>query len=115
MKTITSGYDDFMMPDWLLYCNTLGGEEKLTYTLLRQCSEGKDHAYPTQEWLSDRLGRSVRRYLKNLEDQGFILTVRKKINGNEQDVFFFLAHPIIRENQEVNDAAEGQRGMDFER
>jgi DNA-binding Lrp family transcriptional regulator len=111
MKTTTAGYHNFRMDDWLLYCNTLGGGEKLTYSLLRLCSRGKDHAYPKQEWLSERMKNSekqVRRYLKNLEDQGFISSVRKKINGYVQNCYFFLAHPMIPEQPETKKMSQGK-------
>jgi hypothetical protein len=49
------------------------------YAVLASCAFGKDHCWPSQSWLADKMkvsGRSVQNYIAELEKHGFLLIER---------------------------------------
>lgn len=67
------------MQEWLLKADLSPGA-KLTYSVLPCCASGKNHAWPSQEYLAEKVSASVRpvqRYLKELIDFGLIEKCRQ--------------------------------------
>lgn len=68
----------------------LSGKERLLHTLYRMAQKPFPYTLPlTREDLSDLLGippRSLYRYLKELEDEGFLMRVRGKVVLNEEHI-----------------------------
>lgn len=75
----------------------LGLGERLTYALLVQlCGDG-DRCWPSQRYLSDRIGvsvRSVQNYLQQLEKMGFVAVKQGK--DGETNTYRLLPHPLVQ-------------------
>lgn len=89
-------YGDFRMPDWLLKANLSPGA-KLTYSVLGCCAGGKDHVWPSQEFLAEKISasiRSVQRYLEELIAFGLIEKGRQWVKGRVRCIYRFLTHEL---------------------
>ena len=96
MQTISIGYGQFRSPEWLDELNLSPGERK-TYEYLAMASKGQDHAWPSQDWLAKKVcvtTRSIRNYIRKLEEESLLMTVMERINGRLRLVYYFLAHPV---------------------
>ena len=94
---LISNDGDFRMPEWLLKMNISAGA-KLTYSVLRCCSSGRDYAWPSQEYLAQKASVSVRtlqRYLSELVCFSLIEKCKKHIKGQMRNVYHFLLHSVI--------------------
>ncbi len=83
---------DFTVPKEFLDTN-LSAPAKLLYTVLATCSGGRDYAWPSQEYLAEKLKvhvRTIQRYLKELVDSGLIAKGKKFIKGQVRNIYHFL-------------------------
>ena len=97
MQTISIGYGQVRIREWLDQLDLAPGERKL-FECLILAARGKDHAWPSQEWLAEKVNvtvRSIRNYIRRMEEREIIRTVRVRINGCLRLVYYFLAHPVI--------------------
>ncbi|MDO5675549.1 MAG: DnaA N-terminal domain-containing protein [bacterium] len=98
MQAISIGYGQFRSPEWLDEIG-LSPAERKTYEYLAISSRGADHAWPSQKWLADKVRvttRSIRTYIRKLEEYSLIRTVLERINGRLRLVYYFLAHPVVK-------------------
>jgi len=89
-------YGDFRMQQWLLKADLSAGA-KLTYSVLACCAGGRDFAWPSQEYLAEKVSVSVRtlqRYLSELVRFGLIEKGRQFIKGQVRNIYRFLRHAI---------------------
>ena len=95
MSAISEGYrigGEVRLPDWLMKMDLSSGE-KLTFNVLATCSGGRDHAWPGQKYLAERVSvsiRSIQRYLSELAKRGLIAISRERIKGKWRCVYTFL-------------------------
>lgn len=71
---------------------------KLTYSVLANCCNGRDHVWPSQAYLAKCLSSSVRtvqRHLKELVDSGFIKISKKYLMGKTRSIYCFLNHALV--------------------
>ncbi|KHK00260.1 helix-turn-helix domain-containing protein [Desulfovibrio sp. TomC] len=71
--------------------------ERHTYALLVQLSGNGDRCWPSQRYLADRIGvsvRSVQNYLQQLEKLGFIAVTQGK--DGETNTYRLLPHPLVQ-------------------
>jgi len=97
MQTISIGYGQVRIRKWLDQLGLMPGERKM-FECLILAARGKDHAWPSQEWLAEKVNvtvRSIRNYIRRMEEREIIRTVRVRINGCLRLVYYFLAHPVI--------------------
>ena len=90
-RVINSG--DFRMQSWLLESDLSAGA-KLTYTVLASLAGGKDHAWPSQSYLADKVSVSIRTvqcYLRELVESGLIEKCRAFLKGRVRCFYKFLA------------------------
>ena len=90
-------YGDFRMQDWLLNADLSVGP-KLTYSLLASLAGGKDHAWPSQNYLASKMSvstRTVQRYLQKLVDSGLIEKCRGYLQGKVRCFYKFLAAKLV--------------------
>ena len=77
------------VPNFILSNDKLSTGAKLTYAMMLRYAWEKDHCFPGQQRMSEDAGmgkRSVVRYIKELEDTGFITIKRRglgKVNVYE--------------------------------
>ncbi len=121
MQVISLGYGQFRSPGWLDKLGLPPAERK-TYEYLAIAAKGQDHAWPSQKWLADKVRvttRSIRTYIRKLEERSLLMTVLERINGRLRLVYYFLAHPVVkaaveRKNFPVKEEKfSGQRGKVF--
>ncbi len=89
---LTFNPGDFTVPKDFLDTN-LSAPAKLLYTVLATCSGGRDYAWPSQEYLAEKLKvhvRAIQRYLKELVDSGLIAKGKKFIKGQVRNIYHFL-------------------------
>ena len=101
-------YGDFRMPQWLLKMNISTGA-KLTYSVLRTCSSGRDYAWPSQEYLSEKVSVSVRtlqRYLNELVRSGLIEKAKQYIKGQVRNIYRFLLDCVAALKGQTQDVVE---------
>ena len=97
MQVISLGYGQFRSPGWLDKLGLPPAERK-TYEYLAIAAKGQDHAWPSQDWLAKKVcvtTRSIRNYIRKLEEESLLMTVMERINGRLRLVYYFLAHPIV--------------------
>lgn len=97
MQTYTIGYGKFRVQEWLLKAK-ISTSAKMTYTVLATCSGGKDHTWPSQKYLADKLMvsvRSIQRYLQELVCAGLITICWERIKGCSRRVYWFLQNKIM--------------------
>ena len=97
MQTISIGYGQVRIRKWLDQLGLMPGERKM-FECLILAARGKDHAWPSQEWLAEKVNvtvRSIRNYIRRMEEREIIRTMRVRINGCLRLVYYFLAHPVI--------------------
>ena len=90
-------YGDFRMQEWLLKAELSTGV-KLTYSVLACCAGGRDYAWPSQEYLAEKVSVSVRtlqRYLSELVRFGLIEKCKQYIKGQVRNIYRFLLHSVI--------------------
>ena len=78
---------------FILYDSHLNLEEKMTYCILHNISDGDSRCAPTNAWLAEELGRGqriVNRYIKNLESRGYIKAVMEKTELGYYRVIYVL-------------------------
>lgn len=100
-NTIALTCGDFCMRDWLLKSDLSTGA-KLTYSVLACCAGGKDHAWPSQQFLADQVSatiRSVQKYLEELVDRGFIKKTRTEFRGKIRCIYHFLLPAVLKGKQ----------------
>jgi hypothetical protein len=93
-------YGKFRVQEWLLKAK-ISTSAKMTYTVLATCSGGKDHTWPSQQYLADKLMvsvRSIQRYLQELVRAGFITICWERIKGCNRRVYWFLQNNITGPN-----------------
>ncbi len=98
MQVISLGYGQFRSPGWLDKLGLPPAERK-TYEYLAIAAKGQDHAWPSQKWLADKVRvttRSIRTYIRKLEERNLLMTVLERINGRLRLVYYFLAHPVVK-------------------
>ncbi len=98
MQVISLGYGQFRSPGWLDKLGLPPAERK-TYEYLAIAAKGQDHAWPSQKWLADKVRvttRSIRTYIRKLEERSLLMTVLERINGRLRLVYYFLAHPVVK-------------------
>jgi len=89
--------DNFRLNSWLLKTELSMGA-KLTYSVLASCCHGKDHAWPSQDYLAKCLSisvRTVQRYLKELVGYGLIKISRQHLMGQTRSVYIFLNNVLV--------------------
>ena len=89
--------DNFRLNSWLLQTELSMGA-KLTYSVLANCCNGRDHAWPSQIYLAQCLSiavRTVQRYLKELVDYGLIKISKKRLMGQTRSVYVFLNNALV--------------------
>ena len=89
--------DDFKMGSWILKTELSSGA-KLTFSVLAVCAGGRDHVWPSQEYLAQAVSasvRSVQRYLKELAEFGLIRIGKKWLMGQTRTIYSFLNHALV--------------------
>ena len=89
--------DNFRLNPWLLKTELSMGA-KLTYSVLANCCNGRDHAWPSQAYLAKCLSisvRTVQRHLKELVNAGFIKIDKKYLMGQTRSIYIFLNHALV--------------------
>jgi len=89
--------DDFKIGSWILKTELSSGA-KLTFSVLAVCAGGRDHVWPSQEYLAKAVSasvRSVQRYLKELVDFGLIRIGKKWLMGQTRTIYSFLNHALV--------------------
>jgi hypothetical protein len=89
--------ENFKLHGWLLKTDLSMGA-KLTYSVLACCCNGRDHVWPSQNFLAKCLSASVRtvqRYLKELVDFGLITITKKYLMGKKRSIYSFLNHALV--------------------
>lgn len=97
MQTISIGYGQVKIREWLDQLDLAPGERKL-FECLTMAARGKDHAWPEQEWLARKVNvtvRTIRNYIRRMEKLQILRTMKVRINGSLRLVYYFLAHPVI--------------------
>ncbi len=89
------------MPNWLLKRTEISAGAKLCYARLIQFAGKDGKCYPSQDTLGKEIGvsaRSVRDYLKKLEEHELIVIVRQGIN--KPNNYYFLRHKWIEDKMQ---------------
>jgi hypothetical protein len=87
---------DFRMQPWLLKAELSPGA-KLTFQVMACCAGGRDVVWPSQKFLAEGVGTSIRnlqRYLNELVRFGLIAKCREYIKGQTRNAYRFLCHAI---------------------
>lgn len=80
------------VPNFILESREISTGAKLTYAMLLKYAREQDECFPGQDTLAQEMGngeRSVRRWLKELEDVGLI-SIKKKGQGKPNLYTVFL-------------------------
>lgn len=107
-----------IMPSSLMKKNNISMGAKLLYAVMVSCSRpGQDNCWPSQAWLAEQIGasvRSVQNYLGELERLGLILIDRSRLGSSLH--YYFLEHEYIevwtpkeKENEGYAKSAGGVR------
>lgn len=98
------------IPNWLLERPEISSGAKLCFARLAQYAGEKGEAFPSQETLGKELGvseRNARRYLKELEDNQIIQSVRKGLG--QSNTYRFLVHKWMETNRTDMSSKRGQK------
>jgi len=113
-KNVTETYvpDNFRLNSWLLKTELSMGA-KLAYSVLANCCNGRDHAWPSQDYLARCLSisvRTVQRYLKELVGYGLIKISRKHLMGQTRSIYVFLNNALVSFEAEKVPTMRKRRG-----
>ena len=89
--------ENFQLNGWLLKTDLSMGA-KMTYSVLANCCRGRDHVWPSQEYLARCISASVRtvqRHLKELVASGFIKISKKYLMGKTRSIYCFLNNALV--------------------
>ena len=90
------------IPNWLLKQTKVSPGAKLCYARLAQFAGEDGDCFPAQATLGTEIGvcaRQIRRYIRELEEQGLIDSVQIGLNQSNQ--YHFLWHPWMEDKKEL--------------